>query len=586
MQNNISNKLNILIFYDDYACNTSTVIEHLESFKQYSRHNIFYAIGTKEAICNQNINFADVIIIHYSVRISLPQYISPYVVKEIRNFKGLKLLFLQDEYENTHQAHYWIKQLEVNKVFTCVPLKFIHDVYPKDMFKDVVFVNNLTGYVPENIPNLKITPIEQRKNIIVYRGRKLDYWYGSLGQEKYTIGIKMKKICQQLNLSEDIECDDDKRIYGSEWYDFLLSGRAMLGTESGANIFDLDGSLKRSIKNYLQENPKVTYKKIKELFLQNDGKIIMNQISPKIFQSILCRTALILYEGDYSGILVPEKHYIPLRKDWKNIKEVIESLKNLDCMNKLVENSYNDIVKSKKYTYQSFILEVEKEIEYYCITPKRTRVVVLPYVSNNTNEVDGLLSKPYIYLDYLQSRNQMDIDMRFLKDSFLNTNLLSINPYTKVVNSSVTYQGHELTKIIDIMDKDFYASVIVDTPFPHFVEFVFCIPMIIGSIEIEWNSDQDYASDYIFEHWDNVQNKYIEIPCRKVLSGQWHYLTVISDKQSLKKIRLIVNQTLGQPRLLIKKINFFSSIGSVLSILADNNVDKPFNIRNFIKTIF
>ena len=83
------NKFNIIVFYDDYECKISTIIEHLDSFKKYSRHNIFYVIGTLDIACNSAINFADVIIIHYSVRLSLSQYISPQVAEQVSNFKGL-----------------------------------------------------------------------------------------------------------------------------------------------------------------------------------------------------------------------------------------------------------------------------------------------------------------------------------------------------------------------------------------------------------------------------------------------------------------------------------------------------------------
>ena len=126
----------------------------------------------------------------------------------------------------------------------------------------------------------------------------------------------MKDICKKHQIQVDIEYEDTKRFNNSgDWYNFLLSGRATLATESGANIFDWDGTLKTSIQAYLQENPKATYQEIAKIFLKEDGAILMNQISPKIFQAIMCRTALILYEGEYSGVVLPGKHYISLRKD-------------------------------------------------------------------------------------------------------------------------------------------------------------------------------------------------------------------------------------------------------------------------------
>lgn len=347
--------VNIVVFYDYHACETTTVLEHLESFKKYSKHKIFYSQGILDSPCDCNLELMDVIVIHYSVRISLKNYISPEVAKQIALFKGLKILFIQDEYENTYQAHEWIKKLGIQVVFTCVPDSFIHDVYPFEQFKNVKFINNLTGYIPENLLNSPIIPLSTRKYHIVYRGRKLPYWYGDLGMEKYEIGIKMKEICEVKGISADIESQDEKRIYGNKWYDFLCSGRATLGTESGANIFDFDLSLRTSIEKKIQKNPDYSYEEAKKDFLKDDGRIRMNQISPKIFQAITCKTALILYEGRYSNILIPDKHYIELKKDWSNIEDVLKKVSDLNYLEDIIERAYKDIVVSGKYSYKEFI---------------------------------------------------------------------------------------------------------------------------------------------------------------------------------------------------------------------------------------
>jgi hypothetical protein len=428
-----NDKLNVVIFYDDYECKISTIIEHLDSFKRYSKHNIFYAIGTLNIACNTAINFADVLIIHYSVRLSLSEYISPQVAEQVSNFKGLKLLFIQDEYENTYQAHYWIKTLGINIVFTCVPNEFIEQVYPQRKFPNVVFINNLTGYVPQ-YDDFKVPSLEKRKNVIVYRGRKLGYWYGSLGQEKYEIGIKMKDVCKKYQIKADIECDDVKRINNSlEWYNFLLSGRATLGTESGANIFDWDGTLKETIKNYCQANPKASYEEVAKIFLGEDGKILMNQISPKVFQAIICRTALVLYEGNYSGVLLPGKHYIALRKDFKNIEEVIKSLQDLNCLKQMTTNAYNDIIKSEKYSYKFFIREVEKIIDDYILNPKRLEFISTPVVIRS---FDGDVPIEFRGFNISSSIIDRNIKCYGIVKSFCKSILYNLNGFTQVISST------------------------------------------------------------------------------------------------------------------------------------------------------
>ena len=99
--------------------------------------------------------------------------------------------------------------------------------------------------------------------------------------------------------------------------EFLASARATLGTESGSCVFDFTGDISKNISIYLEQNPDAPYSEVFDKFIvMHEGNIKMNQISPKIFESICLHTALVLFEGSYSGIIEPNLHYIPLCKDF------------------------------------------------------------------------------------------------------------------------------------------------------------------------------------------------------------------------------------------------------------------------------
>lgn len=360
--------LSILILYDFQSIHVSTIKEHLESFIQFSSHSIDYISATGFADIPNSFDYYDTIIVHYSIRVNIEKYLSPVYTQALQNFGGYKVLFIQDEYDTTEIARIWIKNVGIHAVFTCVPDKYINYVYPNYRFPAIEFIQTLTGFVTQNLENLgylksvgEIQPTSERKLSIVYRGRKLPYWYGDLGQEKFEIGIKTKQICEDRKIPVDIECDDNKRIYGDSWYKFLASGKATLGTESGSNIFDDFGDIRSSIEFALKKNPKITYSEIHHKFLsENEGKVKMNQVSPKMFEAIALKTALILFEGDYSGILKPELHYISLKKDFSNIDEVLSKLQDNQYLEELVNRAYDDIVASGKYSYQKFINEFDK----------------------------------------------------------------------------------------------------------------------------------------------------------------------------------------------------------------------------------
>ena len=67
------------------------------------------------------------------------------------------------------------------------------------------------------------------------------------------------------------------------------------------------------------------------------------------------RTALVLFEGEYSGALTPGVHYIALSQDYANIDEVFARLQDLDFLERMTERAYEDIVASGRYSYRSFV---------------------------------------------------------------------------------------------------------------------------------------------------------------------------------------------------------------------------------------
>jgi hypothetical protein len=282
----------------------------------------------------------------------------------VSGFSGLKILFIQDEYDNTETARTWMENLGVHVVYTCVPKEYLECVYPASRFPGVEFIQTLTGYVPialEGVTSLK--PPGARPYLIGYRGRALPYWYGDLGQEKLLIGQRMRQLCTERGIVADIEWDEHKRIYGEQWYRFLENCRATLGTESGANVFDEHGHLRRSIAAAVKADPTVTYAQIHRRYLAaHEGKVMMNQISPKIFEAIAVKTALVLFEGEYSGVIHPHVHYIPLRKDWSNADDVLQKLQDEPYLTRLVERAYAEVLQSGKYSYKQFIAGVDRLI--------------------------------------------------------------------------------------------------------------------------------------------------------------------------------------------------------------------------------
>lgn len=387
--------LNILVLYDIHTVMTNTVHEHLSSFQLYSKHKVYYAHATHAQECNIDLSYFDVIVLHYSVRMAYNWHLSPHFSRALQDYKGFQVVFTQDEYDLTENARNWFEKLGINLVYTCVPPEYVDLVYPSKRFPNIKFKQNLTGYVPIHHERFRsyIKPIRERECYIAYRSRNLPFWYGDLGQEKSAIAKGVKALCEQHSIQVDIEYEESQRIYGDNWYRFLAKSKATLGTESGANVFDDHGHIRESIKAELEKNPDITYEEVSEKYLKgHDGIVRMNQVSPRIFESILFRSALILFEGTYSGVVLPNLHFIPLKKDFSNFDEVRTKLLDDDYLQQMVDRAYQDVIESEKYSYQNFIRAFDETLESSMIIPKQNRWIPIKYESFEDNvKAKGIL---------------------------------------------------------------------------------------------------------------------------------------------------------------------------------------------------
>ncbi|MFO0773152.1 MAG: hypothetical protein U0172_00630 [Nitrospiraceae bacterium] len=360
-----SSRLSILLVCDDHQSHANTILDHIDAFSTYSRHEVhrLNPRGRTE-FSPLRLDQFDVVVIHYSLCVLYESYLPSSLKSQLRAFSGLKIQFIQDDYRWVDKICAVMRDIGLDVLYTLVPEKQIGRIWTSARLPNVLKVTTLAGYVPDRLLGLQTPQVEQRPLDIGYRGRELPYWLGRLSQEKVWIGQGVLARSADLGLACDIGWREEQRVYGTSWDEFLSSCKATLGTESGATITDFDGSIEAAVSSYLSQYPSATYEEVhKEILHKYEGNVLMNVISPKIFESIALRTALILYRGEYSGVLSPWKHYIPLEKDFSNLGEVAETLKDMDFVRRLTTCAYDEIIASEKYSYRTFIAQFDQLIE-------------------------------------------------------------------------------------------------------------------------------------------------------------------------------------------------------------------------------
>lgn len=355
--------MNILILYNGTQTYTNTVFDHVSSFGKFSKSRVFYAHLEAGGDVSVDLARFDVVIIHYSIRVCF-DHVSIPMAEKLSRFDGLKALFIQDEYDNTHRAWHWIRELGISLVFTVVPPESIARVYPPDHLPGVRFVSNITGYVPDGAQDISaVTPPSHRKILIGYRARNLPIRYGALGFEKVEIGRMVKTYCDAHGLPTDIAWTEEARLYGDAWVQFLQSCRAMLGSESGSNVFNWEGKLEGEIAQWRKANPGASDDEAYEAVVApREIHGLMNQVSPRVFEAIANRIVLVLFEGSYSGVVVQGLHYLALKKDGSNLPDILAKLRDDSFVDEITERAYRDVLMSGRFSYRTFVEMVDEEI--------------------------------------------------------------------------------------------------------------------------------------------------------------------------------------------------------------------------------
>ena len=360
----MNHNFKILLFCDrpsEYE-SAATIIDHIDSFEKYSKHEIV-TWSTLEGLPDEDIlSLFDCLIVHYSISLLYERYVSRETLEKIRSFNGLKVLFIQDEYRRVDFACKQINYAGINLVYTCAPQNVAKKMYAR-LNESILLRTTLTGFVPEALSEKETRPVSKRNIDVGYRARRVPFFLGSKGIEKYLIGKTFLKKTNNRNLNCNISSKESDRIYGKAWIDFLSNCKVTLGTESGSSIIDFTGNTEYQLNFYQAFHPFANFDDVPDKFLNSDGELEIQVISPRCFEAAALGTVLVLYPGEYSGILKKEKHYISLEKDFSNINEVVERIKDEEGLQKMADFARKDLVRSGNYSYENFISSFDKDLD-------------------------------------------------------------------------------------------------------------------------------------------------------------------------------------------------------------------------------
>lgn len=370
--------MRILVLSPSRIEGRKTITDHLYSFKRYVKGVEFFYCDVQLKIPSflKLIDW-DGIILHYSL---LADRFDPVIWEKsyrrllaIKNLSGFKVAMPQDEYIRSSGLCSLFKQCQVDTVFTCAEPVDYDTLYPLPESGLKHRITTFTGFVDEDtLQDLErlAHEVKERDIDIGYRARNLPYWVGRHGQIKGDIAKNALEAPNTNGLRLDISTKASDVLFGDLWTRFLLRCRVTLGCLGGSSLHDPDGTIHTKVEKYVKEHPHATFEEVeKSCFPGKDGNLHLFAISPRHFECAMAKTCQVLVEGDYQGVLEPDVHYIPLKKDFSNFQEVFDKVANKELCDTITENAYRDLVASGKYTYSIFANSVIDHIRQHRTQP-------------------------------------------------------------------------------------------------------------------------------------------------------------------------------------------------------------------------
>lgn len=355
-------QLDILVFNSIGNTGVPSFLDHIGMFARYSKHRCFYHNFVYQFDPEMDFSKFDVVV--FTHNFWLPT-LSEAQRKAVRNIKALKVLFLQDEFQYLREFNAIMGEMGINLMFTCAAKRDFDQFYPKKLIPSLREVHqNLTGYVTDALMKPGLRARGPRRWDVGYRGRAPIYYMGLLGQHKLRIAEEFTRLCEREGFTYNISYQEEDRLTGQHWFDFLRSTRIQLGSPSGTSIVDLDGSLIEAEQKYRAEKPHATFEEVyKKILKPHEGKMKIDTVSPRHFEYAATGATMVMIEGDYGGYIKPGEHYIPVAPDYSNLDDVAGKMRDRKLCEKIADQAYDHLIGSGDFRAEKFVADFDAIIE-------------------------------------------------------------------------------------------------------------------------------------------------------------------------------------------------------------------------------
>lgn len=291
-------------------------------------------------------DFQLIVILHSAVgdTVSLLSKTSHWLHERI----GKLVVFPGNEYDLMNQKTAFIRAAGADYVCTQLPAESGKFVYGSSTGAKVL---SLPAALNADIYHAR--GVGQRIFGIGFKGAQYPKWLGDSERNDFVQLLQKRK-----SSTEDSISIGTGNVDRHKWGGFLRSCRTVAGAEAGTYFLDPSGRIMEEAKLIAEQNPEYNHEQIiNNAISKVDCRYVSGKvISSRHFEAIGTQTGQILIEGSYNGILIPDVHYVAVKKDMSNLDEKLRELEDEDRMASLIRAA-SDLI-SSRHTYRHRVDEL------------------------------------------------------------------------------------------------------------------------------------------------------------------------------------------------------------------------------------
>lgn len=255
--------------------------------------------------------------------------------------KGKLAVFIGNEYDLMDKKFAFLRESGAEYVCSQLPLDTAQWLYGQIPGLEVLGVPHALNpdvFFPQNN--------EERTTDIGFRGDFYPNFIGDSGRNDFIYYFLNNGNSLGLN------CDIQRlKVERKEWARFLNNCKSIVGAESGLLYLDRKGELVKRAKEYCARFPDATVQEVRDNCYENYelDYISGRCISSRHFEPVGTKTCQMLLEGRYNDILIPGEHYIEVKKDFSNIAEAVEQIKDDGERERVTESAYQFVMNNHTY---------------------------------------------------------------------------------------------------------------------------------------------------------------------------------------------------------------------------------------------